>query len=172
MTDQTPPPDAVDEDALVDVADKPREATEYERRLRREAAKHRTDAKAAREEAERIKTVAETEKEAIRAQARAEADQRVIRAELKAAALKAGMVDLDGLKLLDLSGVKLTDAGEIEGADAIMAAAKAAKPYLFGAPGANTSSTQAPPPPKAPEMKHARDMTQAEYAAARAQFRK
>jgi hypothetical protein len=94
------------------------------------------------------------------------ADQRVIRAELKASALKAGMVDLDGLKLLDLSTVKLNAQGEVEGADALMDAAKKAKPYLFGA--ASTSSGTKPPNPNPPTTKKAQDMTPEEYNAAKA----
>jgi hypothetical protein len=169
MSSETLPVE-LDEDDPVVIADKPREPTEYEKRLRREAAKHRTDAKAARDEIERVKAAAEAEKEAIRVQARTEAEQRVIRAELKAAALKAGMVDLDGLKLLDLSSVKLNDNGEIDGADALMAAAKTSKPYLFGAVG-NTSNPQTPPTPKAPEVKSAKDMTPEEYRAERAKYK-
>lgn len=93
------------------------------------------------------------------------ADQRVIRAELKAAALKAGMIDLDGLKLADLSKVKLNDKGEIEGAEALMEDLKKTKPYLFGTQ--STSSTHKPPPADKTEPKNAKDMTKEEYAAAR-----
>lgn len=169
MTTEADPVDPVlTEDDLVTVSDKPREPTEYERRLRRESAKHRTDAKMARDEVERIKAAQENEKEAIRAQAKADADLRVIRAELKAAAIAAGMVDLDGLKLLDLSGVKLSESGDIEGADALFAAAKTAKPYLFGDK-SSTTSPVSPPPIKAPEAKNARDMSPEEYAIARKQ---
>lgn len=155
-----------DLDDKVTIADKPREPTEYERQLRRESAKHRTEAKVAREELERVKAASQTDGETIRAAAKSEADQRVIRAELKAAALKAGMVDLDGLKLLDLSSVKLLENGEIEGADALMVKAKEAKPFLF-AQTTTTSSTTAPPEKKAPETKLAKDMTAEEYAVAK-----
>ncbi|MDB5966474.1 MAG: hypothetical protein JWQ72_2974, partial [Polaromonas sp.] len=70
------------------------------------------------------------------------ANDRIIRAELKTSALKAGMVDLDGLKLADLTKVKLNAAGEVEGADELMVELKKAKPYLLT--GASTSSTQEP----------------------------
>ncbi len=40
---------------------------------------------------------------------------RLIRAELKAEAMRAGMVDLDGLRLLDLDAVAINDKGEVEG---------------------------------------------------------
>jgi hypothetical protein len=94
------------------------------------------------------------------------AEQRIIRAEMKAAALKAGMVDLDGLKLADLSKIKLKEDGEVEGADALMEELKKAKPYLFGTP--SSSSTGNPPPKTPPEKKSAKDMTDAEYNAAKA----
>lgn len=98
------------------------------------------------------------------------ADQRVIRAELKASALKAGMVDLDGLKLADLTKVKLNDAGEVEGADELMAEMKKAKPYLFA--NGSSSNTQDPPPKDPPKGKKAADMTPEEYAAAKKQLLK
>lgn len=91
-------------------------------------------------------------------------DQRVIRAELKAAAIKAGMVDLDGLKLADLSTVKLNDAGEVEGADALMEAMKKAKPYLFKKT-TSTSHTGRPPEKNVPTRKSAKDMTNDEWSA-------
>lgn len=96
------------------------------------------------------------------------ADQRVIRAELKAAAIEAGMVDLDGLKLADLSTVKLNADGEVEGAKALMESLKKSKPYLFGEP---STSHSGKPPGKGPEKpKSANDMTDEEYRAARAKM--
>lgn len=98
------------------------------------------------------------------------ANERILRAELKTAALKAGMVDLDGLKLADISKVMLKDDGEVEGADALMEEMKKSKPYLFGAPN-TTSTTVVPPTNKPPEAKKATEMTDAEYAAARAKIK-
>lgn len=125
-----------------------------------QAAKAAEDAaaKAAAEAAEKV------------AQAETAANQRIIRAELKAAALKAGMVDLDGLKLADLSGVKLNDAGEVEGADKLMEDLKKAKPYLFGTQ-QHSSNPGNPPNPNPPAAKKAMEMSDAEYAAARKQFK-
>ena len=88
---------------------------------------------------------AKTEAEARIAAAEKAASDRLILAELKAAALKAGMIDLDGLKLADISSVKLNDKGELEGADALMSSLKTAKPYLFKET-KSTSSTASPPP--------------------------
>lgn len=98
------------------------------------------------------------------------AEQRVIRAELKAEALKAGMVDLDGLKLADLSKIKINDAGEVEGAAELMEELKKGKPYLFGTT-QNSSTPGNPPNPKPPAAKKATEMTDAEYAAARKQIK-
>ena len=119
-----------------------------------EAAKKASDdaaAKAAKESDDKVKA------------ANTAADQRVIRAELKAAAIKAGMVDLDGLKLADLSKVKLNDQGEVEGAEELMTALKKAKPYLFGEP--STSSMHRAPNPGENRPKKVSEMTDAERKA-------
>jgi len=143
---------------------------EYVSELRAENKGYRLKAQeqeAKRLEAEGKATAAEAAAQ-VKIDAAAQAsNERILRSELKTAAIKAGMVDLDGLKLADLSTVKLNDAGEIEGADALMAAMKTAKPYLFGATG-TTSHTGAPPPPKPPEAVNVKDMDAAAYAAHKA----
>ncbi len=93
---------------------------------------------------------------------------RLLRAELKAHALRAGMVDLDGLKLLDTSALVVNERDEVIGAEALMAEARRAKPWLFG--GASTSSTAAAPPAQAPRAKLATEMSEAEWRAARAEL--
>ena len=167
--DNNAPPGADDEDAPVSVADKPREPTEYEKQLRRESAKYRRQAREAQEALERQLSEARTAADARVAEALRAANERVVRAELKAHAVKAGIVDLDGLKLADLSGVKLTDAGDVEGADALIASLREKKPYLFAQTGAQTgttsNTTSAPPPTKGPVSKHARDMSPEERRA-------
>lgn len=95
-----------------------------------------------------------------------QSDTRLIRAEMKAEAIRAGMIDLDGLKLLDLSAVRLNDDGEIDDASGIMARFKKAKPWLFGTP--SSSSPINAPLAQSPRQKHAMEMTNTEYAAARA----
>jgi hypothetical protein len=160
----------INEEDPVTVADKPREPTEYEKRLRRESAKHRTEAKVARDELDAFKRNTDATIEAIRKSAKEETDARIIRSELKAAALKAGMVDLDFLKLIDISGVTLNEKGDIEGADALMAKAKESKPHMFGQT-STTSSTQPAPTPKPTTQKLAKDMTPEEYKAAMDKFR-
>lgn len=89
----------------------------------------------------------------------------VIRAELKAEALKAGMVDLDGLKLADTSVVTLNAAGEVVGAVALMAGLRRAKPWLFGA--ASSSSVAAVPVAAGIQPKSATQMSHAEWQAGR-----
>lgn len=90
----------------------------------------------------------------------AKAKQRLIHAELKAAALRAGMVDPDGLKLLDLTAADLTDDGSVSLPNGFWDQAKEAKPYLFGTPQPTTSTTTRPPPPvEPPKVLRATDMT-------------
>ena len=95
-----------------------------------------------------------------------DAQSRLIHAELKAEALRAGIVDLDGLKLIDLSDVKLNATGEVEGGAALIAALKRSKPWLFAA--ASSSATARPPAAQPPRQKLATEMTDDEYRAARA----
>lgn len=143
---------------------------EYVTELRNENKGYRLKAQTLEAEktaAEQKATAAEAAAQVKIDAASAATNERILRSELKAAALKAGMVDLDGLKLADLSKVKLNEAGEIEGADALMEAMKTAKPYLFGATG-TTTHTGAPPPKKDPEPVDVRKMPPAEYAAHKA----
>ena len=68
----------------------------------------------------------------------AQSRERLIRAELKAEAVRARMVDLDGLKLVDARELTVDEAGEVQGAAALMQSLRRAKPWLFG--GASASS--------------------------------
>jgi hypothetical protein len=95
--------------------------------------------------------------------------ERLLRAELKAHAVRAGMVDLDGLKLLDTTGLSLNAKDEVDGAEAVMAAMRRAKPWLFGAAG-STSSAAVAPPAQAPRAKLATEMNETEWQAARAEL--
>ncbi len=71
-------------------------------------------------------------------QAQQAANERIIRAELKAEAVKAGVVDLDVLKLVDLSKLKINDQGEVEGGAELIKQLKESKPHFFG----STNSTE------------------------------
>ena len=162
--------DPVAEDEPVTVADKPREPTPYEIKLRKEAAGVRaklreTEAKAASDLAEATAAAERRITEATRT-----ANDRIVRAELKAAAISAGMVDLDGLKMLDVSAVTVGEAGDVVIPAGFFDAAKAAKPYLFGA--VKTGSTATPPSSAPTQPKRATDMTADEYKAAKAALTK
>jgi hypothetical protein len=93
-------------------------------------------------------------------------NERLVRAELKAEAVRAGMVDLDGLKLIDLTAVTLNDKGEVDSAAALMAQLRKDKPWLFG--GGSSSSPAVPPPAQPPAAKKATAMSHKEWQAARA----
>lgn len=92
--------------------------------------------------------------------------QKLIRAELKAHAVRAGIVDLDGLKLVETDGLTLNDSGELDGAANLMSSLKKKKPWLFGE--ANSSSTALPPPSAPLKKKLATDMSVEEWRTARA----
>ena len=95
-----------------------------------------------------------------------EAQSRVLNAELKVEAIRAGIVDLDGLKLLDLKDARLTSEGELLNATELMAQLRRTKPWLFGS--TSSSSQASPPPAQPPRQKLATEMTDDEYRAARA----
>jgi hypothetical protein len=97
---------------------------------------------------------------------RAEAERRLVHAELKTEAVRAGMVDLDGLKLIDTGTLKLGAAGGVDGAASVMAELKRAKPWLFA--GASSSTSASPPPSTPPRTRHASEMTDDEWRSARA----
>jgi hypothetical protein len=104
------------------------------------------------------------------ANANSQAEQRLIRAELKAAALRAGMVDLDGIKLIDVDGLRIDEHGEVSGASSLMQQLKRSKPWLFGG---QSSSTGAPVPvAQPPRQKMATEMSMDEWRSARADLLK
>ncbi len=105
--------------------------------------------------------------EAALADAQAQANARLIRAELKAEAVRAGMIDLDGLKLIDLAEVGLNQNGEVADAASILAKLKRTKPWLFGN-AASSSAAANPPRPEPPRMRHASELSHEEWLAARA----
>lgn len=162
--------DHIDLDAPVEVADKPRKPSAYERELRGENAAYRVRAKEAAAAAEAAVAAAKADADKRVADAMSAAEQRVIRAELKASALKAGMLDLDGLKLLDLSKMVLDENGNVTGADALFEAAAKDKPWLFKATPASTSSTQLAPKATPAVDKAVSEMTPAEIVALRAKL--
>jgi len=105
--------------------------------------------------------------EAALSQMQAEMAARVARAELKAEAVRAGMIDLDGLKLIDAASVRLNQNGEVEDAASLLARMKREKPWLFGA-GASSSAAANPPRPEPPRTRHANELSHEEWLSARA----
>lgn len=97
---------------------------------------------------------------------RNEFQSRLIAANLRTEAVKAGMVDLDGLKLIDLSAVRLGENDTVVGGREIMDDLRRSKPWLFGA--ASSSSVSAVPASQPVRQKTALEMSDEEYAAARA----
>ena len=93
-------------------------------------------------------------------------EQRLVLAELKIEALRAGIIDLDGLKFLDVTEMRLSEDGEVVGGPESISQLKRSKPWLFLT---QSSSSSAVAPSSAPmRQKLARDMTEAEYKVARA----
>ena len=95
-----------------------------------------------------------------------EARGRILRAELKVEAVRAGMVDLDGLKLLDLKKVELDlrgRIGECRRAHGATAASEAlvVRWHVIVQPSQPAAGA-------APRQKLATEMTDEEYRAARA----
>ena len=139
---------------------------EYVHELREESNANRQRAqesdnakKAAEEAAARAKTDSDTRVKEVQSAA----DKRVIRAEAKTEAVKAGIVDIDGLNLADFSKVKINDKGEVEGVEELIKQLKKDKPYLFSAP--STSSTEKTPKPGDQKAKKVSEMTDEERRA-------
>jgi hypothetical protein len=96
---------------------------------------------------------------------RRNADQRLIQAMLKAAALRDGMIDLDGLKLAETTHLEVDTSGEVPGAAAVIGRLRRAKPWLFA--GANSSSLTSPPATAEHRTKLATEMSLQEWRSAR-----
>jgi hypothetical protein len=94
------------------------------------------------------------------------ADRRFIQSELKGEALRRGIIDLDGLKLVDPQGLKIGAAGDVQGVEAVVTKLQKDKPWLFS-PG-NSSSLAGVPASVPSGNKQAIDMSLAEWRAARA----
>lgn len=139
---------------------------EYVKELRQENASYRTRAqeaeKKAQEAEDRAKKAGEDAEGKVK-EATTAAEKRIIRAELKAEAIKAGIVDLDGLSLADLSGVKIDENGEVVGGKEAIEKLKESKPYLFGTKKSTSSKDEPPKPKDQGQPKSARDMDKDEW---------
>lgn len=94
------------------------------------------------------------------------AERRVIISELKVEAIRAGMIDLDGLTFLDLTQVHLDENGNLSETAELIIKLKQSKPWLFTTP--TTSSIAKVPPSRPSRQKLATEMTEGEYRIARA----
>ena len=93
-------------------------------------------------------------------------EKRVVVAELRVEAMRANMIDLDGLQFLDVSQVRLDEDGSVVDGAELIARLKRTKPWLFATP---SSSSIAKVPPSGPtRQKLAKDMSDEEYRIARA----
>ncbi len=93
-------------------------------------------------------------------------DRRAIASELRSEAVRRGMVDLDGLKLIEGGGVSIDAEGVVHGVAAVMSKLRRDKPWLFGA--SSSSSVAGVPSPAPVRTKLATEMTLQEWRVARA----
>lgn len=97
---------------------------------------------------------------------REEFQSRLVVANLRTEAVRAGMIDLDGLRLIDLSAVRLGNDDKVIGGRKLMDDLRRNKPWLFGV--ASSSSAAVAPASQPVRQKTALEMTDEEYTAARA----
>lgn len=102
------------------------------------------------------------------ADVKAKMSERLVFSELKAEAIKAGIIDLDGLRLLDLGRVSLDDELRVQGAAELVEGLRVSKPWLFAAP--SSSARAAAPPARETTPTRATEMSDAEYRVARAKL--
>jgi hypothetical protein len=89
-----------------------------------------------------------------------------ILAELKVEAMRANMIDLDGLQFVDISEKRLDEDGGYADSAELISRLKRAKPWLFAT---SSSSSIAKVPPSGPtRQKLAKEMSDEEYRTARA----
>lgn len=96
---------------------------------------------------------------------RSHAATQLRQADLKAAALQAGIIDIDGLRLLD-SAIISGSEDEVFHASDVIARLRQDKPWLFGK--GNSSNPGEPPAVALPKRRHATEMTVDEWRTARA----
>lgn len=96
------------------------------------------------------------------------ARERLVHAELRVEAVRAGMIDLDGLKLANLAQVSVGEDGEVHGGAALMDRLRGEKPWLFTL--TNSSSTASPPPGAVVRQRLATEMSLDEWKFARAEL--
>ena len=93
-------------------------------------------------------------------------ESRLVVANLRTEAVRAGLIDLDGLKLVDLATVRLNSDDTVNGGRQLMDDLRRSKPWLFNA--GSSSSAAVAPASQPVRQKTALEMTDDEYTAARA----
>ena len=93
-------------------------------------------------------------------------ESRLVAANLRTEAVRAGMIDLVGLKLVDLATVRLNSDDTVNGGRQLMDDLRRSKPWLFNA--GSSSSAAVAPASQPVRQKTALEMTDDEYTAARA----
>ncbi len=93
---------------------------------------------------------------------------KLVQAELRTAAARAGMIDLDGVKLVDTAGLAVNEAGELPDGAEIMQRLRQEKPWLFGR--SSSSSPAVAPRASPPKAKTAMEMSVDEWRVARAEL--
>ena len=96
---------------------------------------------------------------------RAEFQHRLLTASLRTEAVRAGMIDLDGLKLLDVSSLHLDENDALLNGRELMQSLRQRKPWLFRT--GSSSSASATPSTRPVRQKSAMEMTDEEYRTAR-----
>ncbi|MBN8928825.1 MAG: hypothetical protein J0H19_19615 [Rhodospirillales bacterium] len=119
------------------------------------------------EQGESLRRENEASKESM-VEIKARMTERLVFSELKAEAIKAGIIDVDGLRLLDLSRVSLDEELRVQGAAHLVEDLRARKPWLFSA--SSSSTRAAAPPARDATPTRATEMSDAEYRVARAKL--
>jgi len=152
----------------LEAPDSPRDPSDYEKRLRRDLARYREQIRVVQSERDTNVAAAVRDRDEAIANVRSEANGRVIRSELKAHALRAGIIDLDGLRLADTSKLALNEEGDVVGAETLIETLRKEKPYLFadtraGVSTGTTGQTQRPPSPAASSTMDARTLSRDDW---------
>jgi len=97
-------------------------------------------------------------------------ERRIVESELKVAALRAGMIDLDGLAFLDTHGLVLNEEGKLPASSEMISQLRHDKPWLFKT--SSSSSTAIAPQNRQTRPKLATEMSEEEYRIAKARMLK
>ena len=101
---------------------------------------------------------------------RTRARERISQEQLKVAGLRAGMIDLDGIRLIDLPQSAIDSDGNVQDPDRIIGELKLKKPWLFSA--SSSSPMLSVPTAQMIVQKLATEMSDEEYRSAKASILK